>query len=85
MEDTEGTTNVKIIGLIEKRKATTEENCLLCKSRFYKKFTDSKLEPSFGVVIEIKDFSIAKIGPIESAHFGNKEIKQIGFVEGYFP
>ena len=85
MEDEEGTEIIKVIGLIEEKKETKEERCMVCKSRFYAKFTGSKREPSYGVMIDVKKFSIAKLGPIESAHFGKKGLKKIGYVEGYFP
>ena len=83
----DGSKKVKIIALIEDKKEIKEnkhEKCIVCDTLFYARGADTfKMEPSFGMVVDIRRFARAKSGAIEHAHFNNnKEFKKIDVVEG---
>lgn len=82
----QGTEKMKMIGLIkDKQEVKENEKCIICGHKFQKKSSEIlKLEPSFGVVVELRRFAQAKTGPIEQAHLTkSKDVKKFNYVEGF--
>lgn len=75
----------RMIGIIEKKKKLDKfHKCLLCDRRFYPKHEDTiKMEPSFGVMMVMKEDAVPSTGPMEAAHFeeGSKGMKKVEFAE----